>query len=164
MRRRCLIFFILIIYLVFLNQIVFSKSYSSGPYSNGLRITENSTLTGGTYDIKGDFTINSGVTLTVKNTTTLNVEGNINIFGKIVTDKVKLNLSMISSNGNILIKNSINVYSAQGLPGRNGEDSYNGSKGGDGKTSNLYLIANKGDILKYFEYRWYRRKRWRWRK
>lgn len=116
-------------------------------YPSGLTITTNTDFTGGTYDVQGDFTLSPGVTLTIKGDTTIQATGNIHIQGTmLMSSSIACPVRLKSTNGNIVIEGNINLVSAVGTVGGNGAQTVSGSSGGDGKSSNLDIVAEKGNI------------------
>ncbi len=144
--KKVWVFLYISLMLVLTSTAVFGATYSGKSY-NGLTITSNSSLTGGNYNITGDFVVNSGVEVTIKATTNINATGDIIINGKIKTDPTELTLRLISTGGDITINNQILIYSKQGNTGSSGSPTQNGHKGYNGNSSHLYIKATTGDVI-----------------
>lgn len=122
-------------------------------FYSGLTISANTEFTGGTYDIRGDFTVTgtttAPTTLTIQGNTTILVSGNIKVDANssiVLGGNSQSPLRLKSTTGNITIGGTLNLVGVAGTTGVNGAQMQTGGRGGDGLSATLDIVADLGNI------------------
>lgn len=143
-RKYYLVLLSLFLSLIGYQVTAFGATYK---YYDDVIVSSNTTYGSNTYRIyDSKFQVSAGAVLKIAGSANIVADGDIIIYGKIETTSAELELRLTSLKGSVKIYNEINVHSAQGTTGSTGIPAQNGSPGGTGKRSSLYINAMQ-DVL-----------------